>query len=157
MVSNSSQPFQGHHKLCPKSLTISPSWVYKLANAYQTHLERIANFLVSGDWHRITPNGVEFLNGPEELHYRPNGPFLSHFQSSSIFAEAKKQKETWQDLIEKASKGDIMLPYPNIKVYDQNGDKVGELTKEIGPWNDPEEIDNEEVPAVEISNGRTET
>ena len=50
-----------------------------------------------------------------------------------------------------------MLLHPNIKVYDQNGDKVGELTREIGRWNHPEEIDNEEVPAVEISNGRTET
>ena len=42
-----------------------------------------------------------------------------------------------------------MLPHPNIKVYDQNGDKVGEMTREIGPSIDPEEIDNEEVPAVE--------
>ena len=50
-----------------------------------------------------------------------------------------------------------MLRHPNMKVYDQNGDKVGELTREIGPWNDPEEIDYEEVPAFEISNGSTET
>ena len=44
-----------------------------------------------------------------------------------------------------------MLPHPNIKVYDQYGDKVGEMTREIGPSIDPEEIDNEEVPAVETA------
>ena len=82
-------------------------FIYKFKDAYQAHLERTADFLASGSWHQETPDGIEFFDGPEEPDQRQNGPFLAHFRSRSIIGEANKQQEIWQNLVNRASNGQI--------------------------------------------------
>ena len=54
----------------------SAGFVYKYKDAYQSHLERIADYLQAGSWHEINNDGVEFFDGPEEPDFREEGPFM---------------------------------------------------------------------------------
>ena len=107
----------------------SAGFVYKYKDAYQSHLERIADYLLAGSWHEINNDGVEFFDGPEEPDFRKEGPFMAHFRSASIFEEARKQQGIWKVLIEEALSGKIVLPHPSIKVFDENGERQDTIEK----------------------------
>lgn len=63
--------------------------VTKFPHELQSHLERIADFLVPGEgvwWHK-TPFGIEFHDGEDEVEWKDSGPSLHHFRSSTFKEE----------------------------------------------------------------------
>ena len=121
----------------------SAGFIYKYSDAYQSHLERIADYIKAGSWHEVNDNGVMFFDGPKEPDFREEGPFMAHFRSASLFQEAKKQKEIWQLLIEEALNGKAILPHPCIKVFDGNGDRVDTIVQSF--WDAPDDIEQDTV------------
>ena len=64
---------------------ISKMLIEKHVRSWQAHLERISDFLLSGQggWWLEQENGdVEFLDGEEAATTHPQGPLLHHFCSS---------------------------------------------------------------------------
>ena len=71
---------------------ISKMLIEKHVRSWQAHLERISDFLLSGQggWWLEQENGdVEFLDGEEAATTHPQGPMLHHFRSSNFTAEEK--------------------------------------------------------------------
>ena len=66
---------------------------------------------------------------------------MAHFHSRSIIDEANKQQEIWKNLFNRDLNGEILLPHPYIKVYDENGNYICQIERNM--WDDPDYQGNE--------------
>jgi hypothetical protein len=77
-----------HHTETPSFLE---TFIKKHIRSWQSHLERISNFLLPGKgswWLEDESGNVEFLDGEKAASSHTRGPILHHFRSSS-FSERK--------------------------------------------------------------------
>ncbi|XP_078609001.1 uncharacterized protein LOC144880606 [Branchiostoma floridae x Branchiostoma japonicum] len=86
---------------------------------YQPHLERLADFLESGEgvWWKKTESGIEFLDGPQEEDFKSSPP-LHHFRSQTYKEEQKYLHNKWDVCVDKAKKKQLVLPHMQIKLYE---------------------------------------
>ena len=87
---------------------------------YQSHLEKIADFLVEGTNWIETENGIEFYD--YHFHNLPKKPH--HFRSYSISEEINYVNNCWKKCLEKANE---TIPAISIKVEENNCTKVIQL------------------------------
>ena len=102
-----------------KNTIIPHRLILKYPNAYQAHLERIADFLTCGEgiWWRHIVSGVEFLDGPDERKYNNNGPPLHHFRTHTLKSEDQYLKSCWKECIAHLDS----IPHHTVRIYDDNG------------------------------------
>ena len=76
----------------PQNTKISKQWIERHQHAWQTHLERIADFLLCGEgvWWQDNGDSIEFFDGPDEEECKPEGPPLHHFRTWNL----KKRNST---------------------------------------------------------------
>ena len=111
-----------------KALPLFPNTIiphrYILRNPkqYQVHLESISDFLSCGEgvWWQHIVSGVEFLDGPQEPNFRPQGPPLHHFRSSDLKLEEQQLKQCWLKCLADETK----IPHRVIRLYDDSGDCI---------------------------------
>ena len=86
------------------------------------HLESISDFLSCGEgvWWQHIVSGVEFLDGPQEPNFRPQGPPLHHFRSSNLKLEEQQLKQCWLKCLADETK----IPHRVIRLYDDSGDCI---------------------------------
>lgn len=111
-----------------KALPLFPNTIiphrYILRNPkeYQVHLESISDFLCCGEgvWWQHIVSGVEFLDGPQEPNFKPQGPPLHHFRSSNLKLEEQQLKQCWQKCLADETK----IPHRVIRLYDDSGNCI---------------------------------
>lgn len=108
-------------KLLPASSnSINPTdWLKSKPSLVQSHLERIADFMVDRKWWRSSTEGLEFLDNCTEE--RTNDVSPHHFRSSSLQKEQQHVKVSWTRLIEMYLSGELPIPLKRIKIYDLDG------------------------------------
>ena len=155
------QAFQGAHdfkqeatvsklasSLPPYENTIIPEVLMeKHIRSWQAHLQRISDFLLSGEgiWWRKQGNGdVEFLDGQRSISSHPQGPLLHHFRSSNFSAEEEYLQKCWQECL----KNGVALPISIIRVEDEHGQMklVRQQPKHTTPNEESTLQDDEEPP-----------
>ena len=85
--SQESQISKYYKALPPFPNTIIPHrYIVRYPREYQAHLQGISDFLLCGEgvWWKHVVAGVEFLDGMDQLSFRPQGPSLHHFRSSTL-------------------------------------------------------------------------
>ena len=87
------------------------------AGDWGAHLKLIADFLTPGEgvWWKETEDCIEFFDGPNEPSFRPEGPQLHHFRSTSISKEQELQDACWNECLENKVK------VPATKLRDVSG------------------------------------
>ncbi len=93
----------------------------KSSTHYQSHLERISDYLILGPgvWWKACSGGVEFLDGSHELHYKETGPQLNHFRSKSMPNIELDLIHQWESIC--LSSGQLRIPATHIRYYNQQG------------------------------------
>lgn len=91
---------------------------------FQTHCQRIADFLLEGQniWWSIQGKNFVFHEGPS----RSEQPLLSlqHFRSASLQDTAFLLKDAWQNCIKAFESGKIQLPLLKKKLFDENTQRI---------------------------------
>ena len=119
-----SQISKYYKALPPFPNTIIPHrYIVRNSKEYQAHLQSISDFLVCGEgvWWQHVISGVEFLDGPEEPNFRPQGPSLHHFRSSNLKLEEQHLKQCWEMCLADEV---ITIPHRVIRLYADNGDCI---------------------------------
>ena len=131
--------------LPPFPNTIIPHrYIVRNPREYQVHLESISDFLCCGEgvWWKHVVSGVEFLDGPQEPNFRPEGPSLHHFRSSNLKLEEQHLKQCWDMCLADET---IKIPHRVIRRYGDNGDCIQVIHTNFldddGDNNDDEEGD----------------
>ena len=107
-------PFQGTF--------IDSNFIAKRIPSWQAHLQRISPFLQHGEnvWWKSQGNGYRFFwLGFRRSH--PQGPNLLHFSQAQLTDVDKQQSHAWDTIIT----NDVKLPSPYIRLYDKDGNFVG--------------------------------
>ena len=107
----------------PERSVLPAIFLTKRQNLVQSHLERISDFLVCGKgiWWNIVDGSIEFNDGPNDPSYRPEGPALNNFRSSSLKKQSILLTETWNLAVKQFEKGKLDLPLKAVKVFDDGG------------------------------------
>ena len=115
-------------QLCPsyKGTSFKKSFIKLRQTSWQSHLERIAPFLVNGPgfWWDDNTESVNFFDGDSHQRFNDKGPALLHFRDSQLPAVAQRSKCAWRAILE------------NKTLYDNNGDHVStwkENRSEVSP------------------------
>ena len=90
---------------------------------WQTHLERICDFLLAGEgiWWRTCNNGdIEYFDAKGNHEAVPQGPTLHHFRSSNFKKEEAYLKHCWQTCLKKK----IEMPVKVLQVENAEGNMV---------------------------------
>ena len=106
--------------LPPAQNTVIPHRVIlKYPQAYQAHLEKIADFLLCGEgtWWRHILTGVEFLDGPDERQSNGKGPPLHHFRTHTIKSEDQYLRDSWKQCMT----NHVTIPHHVVRIYDEDG------------------------------------
>ncbi len=107
--------------LPPKENTIIPnSWISESPRQYQTHLERISDYLVKGPglWWRSVENGIEFFDCTHDTEFPEHQ--MRHFRSSTLSDIDVYLQTKWEECVT-----NISLPASHIRHYNHNGDLRG--------------------------------
>ena len=134
---------------CYKALPAIPNTVIphrflmRYPREYQVHLQSISGFLVCGEgvWWMHIVSGVEFLDGPGELSFRPQGPSLHHFRSSNLSLEEQHLKQCWDMCL---AQEDIKIPHRVIRLYGDNGDCIQVIHTNFLDDGDDEDDDDQD-------------
>ena len=133
--------------------TFTKVWIEKHKHVWQTHLERIADFLLCGVdvWWQDTGSSVEFLDGPSAEDCKTEGPPLHHFRTSNIAQELSYLSDCWKTCINKK----VKLPTDSIRIFDNNGTllKIVNLLEEQNGDRTGGEADNGDSTGGEEDNG----
>ena len=100
--------------------TVIPNYILdQMSTHYQAHLERISDYLAPGPgvWWRRTSEGVEFLDGEQEVSSRLAGPHLTHYRSKTTSDIELYLFQHWESLCMAQTE----LPAKHIRQYDANG------------------------------------
>lgn len=119
-----SQISKYYKALPPFPNTIIPNrYIVRNPKEYQAHLQTISDFLICGEgvWWQQIASGVEFRDGPDELNFRPEGPSLHHFRSSSLALEEEHLNQCWEICLADEA---IRIPHRVIRLYGDNGDCI---------------------------------
>lgn len=119
-----SQISKYYKALPPFPNTIIPHrYIVKNPKEYQAHLQSISDFLVCGEgvWWQHVVSGVEFLDGPDQPSFRPQGPSLHHFRSSDLKLEEQYLTQCWDMCLADEA---IKIPHRVIRLYGDNGDCI---------------------------------
>ena len=119
-----SQISKYYKALPPFPNTIIPNrYIVRNPKEYQAHLQSISDFLICGEgvWWQQIASGVEFRDGPDELNFRPEGPSLHHFRSSSLALEEEHLNQCWKICLADEA---IRIPHRVIRLYGDNGDCI---------------------------------
>lgn len=96
--------------------TVLPkTFIDEYAGDWNAHLKTISDFLKRGEgvwWKETDESCIEFFDGPEEPSFRPEGPRLHHFRSSTISKEQTYLTDCWQDCEASATK----IPATKVRV-----------------------------------------
>lgn len=108
-------------KLLPASPNsiIPGDWLKSKPSLVQSHMERIADFMVDQKWWISSIEGLKFLDSCTEERIHEVLPH--HFRSSSLQKEQQHVKESWTRVIEMYSRGELPIPLKRIKIYDSDG------------------------------------
>ena len=101
--------------------TVPNRFIINNPKEYQAHLQSISDFIACGEgvWWCQNLSGVEFLDGPDELSTRPQGPKLHHFRSSDLRKEEQHLEQCWRKCLNDDA---VVIPHRIIRLYDQKGD-----------------------------------
>ena len=90
-----------------------------LPEHYQSHLERISDYLLRGPgvWWEKTHQGLIFFDGTEEENYKEVGPEMKNFKSTTLSDISLYLHEQWEACI--SSK--IQLPALHLRCYKEDG------------------------------------
>ncbi|KXJ09520.1 hypothetical protein AC249_AIPGENE11011 [Exaiptasia diaphana] len=93
---------------------LSKEFIEKYAGDWEMHLRNIADFLVpaEGVWWKDHGEHIEFFDGPEEPAFRPQGPKLHHYRSTSILDEKAFLSDCWSYCTD----NEISIPATKIKI-----------------------------------------
>ena len=109
-------------KLLPESRNTMIYGPLLSSESYQAHLERIADFMVVGEgiwWHKdMESEAIVFHDSERELAWRPEGPHLSHFRSSTLNSVTEQVSDLWQ----KCLSTHVALPIEKVKVFTADGE-----------------------------------
>lgn len=87
------------NKVLPKT------FIEEYAGDWIAHLKTISDFLKPGGvWWQETDECIEFFDAPEEPSFRPEGPRLHNYRSTTISKEQTYLKDCWQELEASATK-----------------------------------------------------
>jgi hypothetical protein len=109
--------------LPPQNETIfSKTMIQKYPLLIQSHLERISDFILPGHniWWSNAEGGIRFFDGPNDDTYRPQGPHLHHFRSTSLKQERIWIQQQWTECVDQYACGELPLPLHRLKIY-KNG------------------------------------
>ncbi len=112
------------HKVEPYQGTeIEKSFINSRLQSWQAHLERTSTFLQHGEntWWEETSESYKFFDSDTDASYRPEGPVLMHFRSSTLPEVQVNSHKAWQHIVDNK----IPLPTSSIRVYDTQGEYVG--------------------------------
>ncbi|CAC5408359.1 unnamed protein product [Mytilus coruscus] len=104
--------------LSKRENTIFPKEIFGIKSSlFQSHLERIADFLLPGYniwWHY---NGTEivFHDSVDEPEFRMQGPDTANFRSTSLKKERAIIDDIWQTSLDKAASSELVLPILHVK------------------------------------------
>ncbi|CAC5423339.1 unnamed protein product [Mytilus coruscus] len=104
--------------LSKRENTIFPKEIFGIKSSlFQSHLERIADFLLPGYniwWHY---NGTEivFHDSVDEPEFRMQGPDTANFRSTSLKKERAIIDDIWQTSLDKAASSELVLPLLHVK------------------------------------------
>ena len=98
---------------------ISKSWLKSTASQYQSHLERISDFLLPGPgiWWRHADNGIEFLDSASSPDHHQEGPNIHHYRSATLADIDLHLCQKWEE----SCSGQIELPAKHIRHYTSEG------------------------------------
>ena len=113
------------------------SFIRSRLSSWQTHLERIASFLIMepGYWWEESGQSVNFHDGDDHESY--DKPQLLHFRKSKMSAATDRSKEAWNNILQLK----VRIPATLVKIYDSKGDVTS-------TWN-PSDICTPEVTPIE--------
>ena len=141
--SQESQISKYYKALPPFPNTIIPHrYIVRYPREYQAHLQGISDFLLCGEgvWWKHVVAGVEFLDGMDQLSFRPQGPSLHHFRSSTLKLEEQHLKQCWDACLADDA---IKIPHRVIRLYADNGDCIQVIhTNFLNDDNDDDGIDD---------------
>ena len=127
---------------------ISEDLVKKHIRAWQSHLERINDFLLPGNgiwWRNDEKGNMEFLDGEIAVSSHTEGPLLHHFRSSSFSREEEYLRKCWNECLENG----VTLPIKDIRVEYEGGQmKVMRMLMEENTTNVNGNVDIEEQPVT---------
>ena len=110
-------------KSCPKykGTSFQKSFIQSRVASWQSHLERIAPFLIYGPgcWWEESEQHINFFDGAAHISQK-KGPELLHFRSHQIPSVIERCQEAWKSVLEKK----ICIPADTIKIYDWQGDVI---------------------------------
>ncbi|CAG2231598.1 unnamed protein product [Mytilus edulis] len=104
--------------LSKRENTIFPKEIFGIKSSlFQSHLERIADYLIPGYniwWHY---NGTElvFHDSVDEPEFRMQGPDTANFRSTSLKKERAIIDDIWQTSVDKAASSELVLPLLHVK------------------------------------------
>lgn len=105
--------------------SLKMSFIKKREDSWQLHLQRVSPFLTAGEgvWWTRTVNGFHFHDGDTDSSTQMHSITLFHYRCQSITDVQERRKTCWNKIIEER----IAIPSYSIKVYDQGGEKTGQL------------------------------
>ena len=88
--------------------------------SWQSHLERIATFLVHGKdvWWTESTTSVQFFDGNDHADHHKEGPKLLHFKNSNMSSVALRSQKAWKEIVD----NEISIPATEIRVYSDTGE-----------------------------------
>ena len=103
--------------------TFAHKFIQQNTILFQSHLERIADFMVCGEnvWWSTLGDGIQFHDCPDEVEEREAGPPLHHFDSSDLQKERHWISLNWKVCLQDYGTGKINLPIKRLRVYDGDG------------------------------------
>lgn len=106
--------------------TFAHKFIQQNTILFQSHLERIADFMVWGEnvWWSTLGDGIQFHDCPDEVEEREAGPPLHHFDSSDLQKERHWKSLNWKVCLQDYSTGKIYLPIKRLRVYDGDGNMM---------------------------------
>ncbi len=109
-------------QLCPayKGTIFLKSFIQSKPSSWQTHLERIAPFLVDGPgfWWDENSEYVNFYDGDTHNSFNENGPNLLHFRDCQLATVVQRSEKAWSRIILNKP----CIPAKEVKIYDTKGD-----------------------------------
>ena len=138
----------------PPNTTFTTKDVDQYSSEFQTHLERISDYLLPGPgvWWKQTQSGIEFLDCPKEGDTREQGPKLQHFRSSMVKDIQIHLFNCWEQCLQ----AKVPLPLVTVRQYTSDGElqtishtESEREDDEAELYSDEEEHREEEVIIVE--------
>ena len=89
---------------------------------FQTHCERIADFLLEGHhiWWSLDGESIVFHDGPERLDH---SVCSQHFRTDTAADSVKFLNDCWSKCVAAFENGEIQLPMLKLKIFDGDGGK----------------------------------